>query len=486
MKKKYKKPPIMQRRRLEQNSAPAQGNARQVSGGETRYFVHGPHGLHSQQEPDGSWRTPLQDGLGSIRGVTDEMLDPLESCHYDPFGNMWDVQGAAQTPFGFTGEMTDPNGLVYLRNRYYDPTLGVFPSPDSIPGNIQQPMSLNSYSYVQNNPVNWVDPSGMIPQMGNPLQSASISNPMGLHRLVESINSGCYSHDPLLRRQECLPVYVSCTLGQGATPHSVPVLGSRQVGPTLPSGTQLCNFEERYDSQGLMWVRIDEYGTYNGYTRWIVRRDPMGNNILEDGTPKGCPQFTPVPVPSATPTVTPLPNVTPRPTITPSLTSMGPETVARVIACEAGGDDDQAVDVAYAMQARMQSGLWGNSVKEVIAFLHAFQCYTEMTNNGQIYNYTPKMLELAQALIDNNPLPYPPSTPGMQTAMHFYGVWYQGLGGYPASAVSKDTIIANLIQDGICAAPNLGQLYVGHTNFNEHGYTTVFFSDNPECVLPNQ
>ena len=119
-------------------------------------------GLLSQQQPDGDWVTPLIDGLGSIRGVVDDNLNALETRHYGPYGVSQDFQGTPQTPYGFTGEMTDPNDLVYLRERYYDPTLGVFPSPDPLPGNIQEAMSLNPYMYVQGNPVNNVDPSGMI------------------------------------------------------------------------------------------------------------------------------------------------------------------------------------------------------------------------------------------------------------------------------------------------------------------------------------
>jgi len=131
-------------------------------GNQTRYFIHDPMGLHSQQEPDGTWLTPIRDGLGSVRGVTDEVLSVLENRGYDPFGNPSEMPETWQTPFGFTGEITDDNGLVYLRNRYYNSALGAFPSPDPVLGNIQQPMSLNPYSYVQNNPANWVDPSGLV------------------------------------------------------------------------------------------------------------------------------------------------------------------------------------------------------------------------------------------------------------------------------------------------------------------------------------
>jgi len=63
---------------------------------------------------------------------------------------------------GGESSMVDANGFVYLRERYYDPVTGRFPNLDPLEGTMEQPMSLNRYSYVQNNPVNLVDPSGMI------------------------------------------------------------------------------------------------------------------------------------------------------------------------------------------------------------------------------------------------------------------------------------------------------------------------------------
>lgn len=64
-------------------------------------------------------------------------------------------------PFGFTGEAHDfYNGLIYLRARYYDPEVGSFISRDSYLSNLMRPLSQNRYIYVENNPVNYIDPSG--------------------------------------------------------------------------------------------------------------------------------------------------------------------------------------------------------------------------------------------------------------------------------------------------------------------------------------
>jgi RHS repeat-associated protein len=57
--------------------------------------------------------------------------------------------------------LQDPvSGLVYLRARHYHPVLGRFLQRDSFGGFVKQPQSLNRYSYVYNNPLMFIDPSG--------------------------------------------------------------------------------------------------------------------------------------------------------------------------------------------------------------------------------------------------------------------------------------------------------------------------------------
>ena len=102
--------------------------------------------------------------------ITDEKESALgrigeENTFYTPFGdkedtNFIDTQKALITGFGFDGEWKDITGLYYLRARYYDPNTGVFLSEDSVSGDIESAISLNGYSFVENDPVNYTDPSG--------------------------------------------------------------------------------------------------------------------------------------------------------------------------------------------------------------------------------------------------------------------------------------------------------------------------------------
>jgi RHS repeat-associated protein len=81
---------------------------------------------------------------------------------YDAFGQVQKEMGHVDNDFQFTGEqMDDETGLMYLRARYYDPEVGRFVTRDPMPGLILSPKTLNRYTYVGNNPINFVDPSGL-------------------------------------------------------------------------------------------------------------------------------------------------------------------------------------------------------------------------------------------------------------------------------------------------------------------------------------
>ena len=99
----------------------------------------------------------LGDALGSVRQLTDAGGAVSLARGYDPFGNANWSAGAVQTPYGYTSEQTDVNGLVYLRARYYAPTVGRFVSKDTWPGDYFQPLSLNSWNYIEGNPINRVE-----------------------------------------------------------------------------------------------------------------------------------------------------------------------------------------------------------------------------------------------------------------------------------------------------------------------------------------
>ncbi|MEP6987667.1 MAG: RHS repeat-associated core domain-containing protein, partial [Chloroflexota bacterium] len=118
-------------------------------------FVHGLRGLHQIKTAAGAWEHILPDALGSLRVVTDNAVAVLESRNYGVYGDVFGTTGTSQTQYGYTGEPTDGNGLVYDRARYLSPALGQFVSLDP-------KETFNRYAYTDGNPVMRIDSDGMM------------------------------------------------------------------------------------------------------------------------------------------------------------------------------------------------------------------------------------------------------------------------------------------------------------------------------------
>lgn len=139
----------------------------ETTGTDTIYYLHG---LDLVAQNDGvSSEYFAYDGLGSVRQMLDGAGNVLLAQAFDPYGNPG--TGTDSTSFGFTGEQTDTNGLIFLRARYYNPRQGRFLQRDLWNGDGVQPISLNSGIYSNANPVNFTDPSGYFIQPNFCLQS---------------------------------------------------------------------------------------------------------------------------------------------------------------------------------------------------------------------------------------------------------------------------------------------------------------------------
>jgi len=102
--------------------------------------------------------------VGSITRTVDMNGSVRNEYDYGTFGTRSHVKTAgtgSNQNFGYTGEMLDAeSGLLYLRARYYDPSIGRFISADTYLGRMAEPVTQNRYIYVHNNPLLFVDPSG--------------------------------------------------------------------------------------------------------------------------------------------------------------------------------------------------------------------------------------------------------------------------------------------------------------------------------------
>jgi len=129
----------------------------QVTSGVTTTYLYGNSVL--AQDNGTTEHTLLPDALGSTRLAVDPNGAVVGTLGYDPYGAQ--ATSGATSIFGFTGQQSDPeSALLYLRARMYDPATGVFLQRDPFPFDINNSVTLNRYSYVGDNPVNAVDPSG--------------------------------------------------------------------------------------------------------------------------------------------------------------------------------------------------------------------------------------------------------------------------------------------------------------------------------------
>ena len=109
----------------------------------------------------------LADVRGSVIGLTNDAGTISARYHYDEFGSMKDSYkldlnyAGPDNLFGYTGLAYDyASDLSYARARYFDSGVGRFINEDTYEGDNKNPLSLNLYTYVLNNPLRYVDPSG--------------------------------------------------------------------------------------------------------------------------------------------------------------------------------------------------------------------------------------------------------------------------------------------------------------------------------------
>ena len=144
-------------------------------------------GMMAVVDPSAGTRYTTTDHLGSPRVVTNASGAVISRHDYMPFGiEIGTAISGRTTAMGygasdgvrdkFTGQQRDTEtGLDFFQARYYSNSHGRFLSADPLQASADahRPQTWNRYSYVLNNPLKLVDPSGMSEQHPSPEDSSA-------------------------------------------------------------------------------------------------------------------------------------------------------------------------------------------------------------------------------------------------------------------------------------------------------------------------
>jgi RHS repeat-associated protein len=223
------------------------------------------------------------DHLGSTDVLTDAAGTVVERQSYEAFGGRrnpkWSkpfVPAKSKTTLSFTGHEADTElGLINMKGRMYDPELGRFLTPDPIIGNVLDGQRLNAYSYVLNNPLAFVDPTGLDPAGAPP-------SPPDEEIVVTATEEEVEEADRWKRGQDTGYLASLGAWVQDMLPIGEPVKAFREPqfrrpgGPaTIPvvvkemavgAGKEYANLVANYARDGVL--NIATFGTYGGVKLW--------------------------------------------------------------------------------------------------------------------------------------------------------------------------------------------------------------------------
>ncbi|MHC4443791.1 MAG: RHS repeat domain-containing protein [Planctomycetota bacterium] len=198
------------------------------------HYTHG-HDLISQRRGS-TTKYYHYDGQMSTRFLTKADGNDDNTYDFDAFGNLLDSTGGTVNDFMYSGEQLDANtGFYYLRARYYNPANGRFISKDPFEGSTNDPISLHKYLYANDNPVNYIDPSGQM-SLSNILTSSFIRTTLISIRSAGLVKALKYATNILVGGLVVWDWYEGIMAGNTCDAYTIGVGGTFDLGKKSPYG----------------------------------------------------------------------------------------------------------------------------------------------------------------------------------------------------------------------------------------------------------
>ena len=160
-----------------------------TTGSTVTKYVYG-NGLIGE-ETKGAFKTYHFDYRGSTVAITNSNGNVTDTFKYDTYGKLTGRTGTSTVIFGYNGRdgvITDDNGLIYMRARYYSPDMKRFINADVLPGDISNVVTLNRYAYANGNPVSLVDPLGLEAERGGTEYDDKYSKSKAYKKIVNNLD----------------------------------------------------------------------------------------------------------------------------------------------------------------------------------------------------------------------------------------------------------------------------------------------------------
>jgi RHS repeat-associated protein len=147
------------------------------NGIETHRYLHGPlvDQVLADEGANGEIGWALSDNQRTVRDIISSDGSLLNHIRYDSFGQVSEKTNSTYSfLYGYTGrEIDEETDLNFYRARYYDSSIGRFITQDPIGFNAGD---TNLYRYVNNNPINLIDPLGLGNRLVWQIREQTLSN----------------------------------------------------------------------------------------------------------------------------------------------------------------------------------------------------------------------------------------------------------------------------------------------------------------------
>jgi RHS repeat-associated protein len=254
----------------------------------TKYYYAGSQRIAMRS--NGTLNYLLGDHLGSTSLTTDAAGNKGSEVRYKAWGEVRYAWGNVSTKYQYTGQFSYEQefGLYFYNARWYDSALGRFAQADTIIPQTQGVQAWDRYTYANNNPLRYIDPTG---HMMAYHEGGGGDGGCGLEcfKMLRAKEKSKWAAKQLRAEMNRCPTFASCYRGFAGV---FPAFTNRSVpNLTLSEPDSQTNSSQDIDTLLFYWKKIvspfnDGLDLYDAYRLsssggWRYARTALNLTLLE-------------------------------------------------------------------------------------------------------------------------------------------------------------------------------------------------------------